>query len=115
MNFFPETYAVFGMLRDKDIAGVCRAMKGRISTWLAADLSVPRGANRRVLADALARAGITRDVFYFESPREAYAGARKRASENDRIVAFGSFHTVAEVMQAIEAERTASRRPRRES
>jgi dihydrofolate synthase/folylpolyglutamate synthase len=113
MNFFPETYAVFGMLRDKDIEGVCRAMKGQISTWLAADLSVPRGANGQVLAEALAGADVTAgDVFHFESPREAYAAARKRAGENDRIVAFGSFHTVAEVMQAIEAERAASRKPR---
>jgi dihydrofolate synthase/folylpolyglutamate synthase len=87
-------------------------MKGQISTWFAADLSVPRGADRQVLAGALARADVTGDVFYFENPREAYAEARKRASENDRIVAFGSFHTVAEVMQAIEAERTAIRGPR---
>src|SRR5256885_16986345 len=27
MGFYPETYAVFGMLRDKDIEGVCRALK----------------------------------------------------------------------------------------
>ncbi len=33
MGFFPRTYAVLGMLRDKDIAGVCRALGGRVSTW----------------------------------------------------------------------------------
>ena len=43
MGFYPETLAVFGMLRDKDIAGVCRAVKARISTWHAADLSVQIG------------------------------------------------------------------------
>jgi dihydrofolate synthase/folylpolyglutamate synthase len=115
MGFFPETYAVFGMLRDKDIPGVCRAMKGQISIWLAADLSVPRGANKKMLADALAGAGIAGDVFCFDGPREAYAEARKRANENDRIVAFGSFHTVAEIMQVIDAARTASRGARQGS
>lgn len=115
MGFSPETYAVFGMLRDKDIGGVCRAMKGQISTWFAADLSVPRGANKQVLADAFTGAGVSGDVLYFESPREAYAAARKRANENDRIVVFGSFHTVAEVMQAIEAARVASRKARQGS
>ena len=106
MGFYPETYAVFGMLRDKDIEGVCRALKDRISAWFAADLSVPRGAGARVLADTLARAGAAGDVLCFRNPREAYAAARKRANENDRIVVFGSFHTVADVMQGIEAART---------
>ena len=115
MGFFPETYAVFGMLRDKDIGGVCRAMRGQISTWLAADLSVPRGANKQVLADALAGAEVAGDVFYFKSPRDAYVEAKKRANENDRIVVFGSFHTVAEVMQEIDAVRTASRGARQGS
>jgi dihydrofolate synthase/folylpolyglutamate synthase len=105
MGFYPETYGVFGMLRDKDIEGVCRALKDRISAWFAADLSVPRGAGARALADALARAGAAGDVLCFRNPLEAYAAARKRANENDRIVVFGSFHTVADVMQWIEAAR----------
>ena len=105
MGFYPETHAVFAMLRDKDVEGVCRALKDTISTWFAADLSVPRGAGAQVLADALASAGAAGDVLCFMNPREAYAAARKRANENDRIVVFGSFHTVADVMQGIEAAR----------
>jgi len=115
MGFYAETYAVFGMLRDKDIDGVCRALKDRISTWFAADLSVPRGAAAQVLADALASAGAAGDVLCFRNPREAYAAAQKRANENDRIVVFGSFHTVAEVMQEIEASRTGIRGARQGS
>jgi len=114
MGFYPETYAVFGMLRDKDIDGVCRALKDRISTWFAADLSVPRGALARVLAEALASAGAAGDVLCFRNPLEAYAAARKRANDNDRIVVFGSFHTVADVMQGIEAARTEVRGARQE-
>jgi dihydrofolate synthase / folylpolyglutamate synthase len=106
MGFYPETYAVFGMLKDKDIEAVCRALKGRFSAWFAADLSVPRGASAAALADAIASAGAGGEVVCFEKPLAAYAAARKRAGENDRIVVFGSFHTVAEVMQGLEAERT---------
>jgi len=105
MGFYPDTYAVFGMLRDKDIDGVCRALKDRISIWFAAELSVPRGAGAQTLADALARAGVGGGVICCKNPLEAYAAAQKRASENDRIVVFGSFHTVADVMQGIEAAR----------
>src|SRR6266850_5842304 len=105
MGFFPESYAVFGMLRDKDIAGVCRALRGTISAWFLADLSVPRGAGAQTLADALSRVGVGGDVICCKNPLEAFAAARKRASENDRIVVFGSFHTVADIMQGIEAAR----------
>jgi dihydrofolate synthase / folylpolyglutamate synthase len=105
MGFYPETYAVFGMLRDKDVEGVCRALKGRFSAWFAADLSVPRGATAGTLADAIARAAAGGEVACFERPRDAYTAARKRARENDRIVVFGSFHTVAEIMQGSEARR----------
>jgi dihydrofolate synthase / folylpolyglutamate synthase len=105
MGFFPRTHAVFGMLRDKDVVGVCRAMQGRVSAWYAASLSVPRGASAETLVDALARAGEAREVARFENPLEAYAAAQSEADENDRIVVFGSFFTVAAVLQAIESAR----------
>lgn len=105
MGFYADTYAVFGMLKDKDIDGVCRALKDRFSAWFAADLAVPRGASARTLADSLARAEAGGEVVCFEKPLDAYAAARRRAGENDRIVVFGSFHTVAEVMQGFETER----------
>src|SRR5262249_12589520 len=106
MGFYPETRAVFGMLKDKDIAGVCQALKGSFSTWLVADLAVPRGATADALAEALRAAGAGGEVVRFRNPRDAYSAARKHSSENDRIVVFGSFHTVADVMQGIEAART---------
>jgi dihydrofolate synthase/folylpolyglutamate synthase len=103
MGFFPATHAVFGMLRDKDIPGVCAALRNSFSSWLLADLAVPRGATADTLARALEHSGAQGEVFLFGNPRDAYAAARKRADENDRIVVFGSFHTVADVMQGIEA------------
>jgi dihydrofolate synthase/folylpolyglutamate synthase len=98
MGFYPETYAVFGMLKDKDIAGVCSALAGRISTWFATSLAGPRGAGSAEVARAIAASGAGGDVLQFSSPQEAFAAARNRAGENDRIVVFGSFHTVAEIM-----------------
>ncbi len=98
MGFYPQTYAVLGMLRDKDIAGVCAALKGRISAWFAASLAGPRAASSAELARAIAASGAGGDVIEFASPAEAYAAARRKAGENDRIVVFGSFHTVAEIM-----------------
>lgn len=104
MGFFPDTYAVFGMLADKDIEGVCRALRGRFSAWHVASLPGPRGTDtarvEKVIVDSAAGGAVER----FASPREAYAAARRRANENDRIVVFGSFLTVADVQEAIHAE-----------
>ena len=102
MGFFQNTYAVFGMLRDKDVPGVCRALSGVISEWFLSDLSVPRGASAAMLASALMDSGATCRVRSHASPRQAYLAARKQANENDRIVVFGSFHTVADVAAGLD-------------
>ena len=95
------TAAVFGMLRDKDIAGVVKLLVRHIDRWYACTLPPPRGAQASELAQALRQAGVDR-VREFENPARAYAAACSAAAENDRIIVFGSFHTVADVIAARE-------------
>ena len=45
MGFFPFTYAVFGIMRDKDVDAVIAALKGRVDHWLVAALPGPRAAS----------------------------------------------------------------------
>ena len=97
-----STWAVFGMLRDKDIAGVVSLLATRMDHWLACTLPPPRGARSADLAQALRHAGVN-NVREFETPALAYATACSEAAENDRIVVFGSFHTVADVLAARES------------
>jgi dihydrofolate synthase/folylpolyglutamate synthase len=104
MAFHPETWAVFGMLSDKDIAGVIDRIKGRIDRWCTASLPGPRGMAAEALAQILAGHGIRVEASC-DSPADAYRTVRERAGENDRIVAFGSFLTVAGVLHAIDDER----------
>src|SRR5574340_794666 len=40
----PHTFAVFAMLRDKDMAGVAAALDAHIDPWLVAGIGGPRGA-----------------------------------------------------------------------
>jgi len=101
MGAFRVTHAVFGMLRDKDIAGVCAALRGRIDSWYAATLSGARGAEAAIMAEAVIATDPGADVQLFVSPRSAFEAAFKRAGGDDRIVAFGSFYTVAEVMASL--------------
>src|SRR5580698_2907644 len=102
MGYFRYTYAVFGAMRDKDIAGVLEHLKGEIDFWYVADLPLPRAASAEALERYLRECGVTdgadSSVTRFASPAEAFQDALKRATENDRIVVFGSFYTVAGVM-----------------
>jgi dihydrofolate synthase/folylpolyglutamate synthase len=101
MAFHPATWVVFGMMRDKDIAGVIDAMRHRVDHWLPASLPAPRGATAAELAEALSSTGVANIACTFASAADAFAHARSQAGENDRIVAFGSFITVADVLRAL--------------
>jgi len=105
MGFHPYTYAVFGAMEDKDVEGVIAHLKGRIDHWCVADLPLPRAASGEALATALLAADSSlaenegeHTVQSFATPALAFANAMSRAGENDRIVVFGSFLTVAGVM-----------------
>lgn len=101
MGLYSDNWAVFGMLRDKDIEGVVRLLAKHINHWMVCTLPPPRGAQAAELAQALRRAGAGVPRM-FENPALAYAAACSEAAENDRIVVFGSFHTVADVLAARE-------------
>jgi dihydrofolate synthase/folylpolyglutamate synthase len=102
MGFFPYTYAVFGAMGDKDVEGVVKQLKGEIDHWNVTSLPTPRAASTQALEAALREAGVEdgpdSSVSQFETPAAAFQDAVKRASENDRILVFGSFYTVAGVM-----------------
>lgn len=106
MGFHPYTYAVFGSMQDKDIDGVLAAMAEHVDHWCLTGLPSPRAATASELA---AKVQIMLEdkpdssehtVAIFDDPAQAFANAMSRAGENDRIVVFGSFLTVAGVMKA---------------
>ncbi len=96
----PHTWAVFAMLRDKDMAGVAAALDPLIDTWLVAGIAAPRGATTADLAQVLQNTGVRGTILTFENIAAALRHAYNAAGENDRIAAFGSFYTVAEAMAA---------------
>lgn len=110
MGFHPYTYAVFGMLADKDIDQVVRIMAPRIDRWYCATLSGPRGVSGEALKarvqaalDAWLQENPQHDeplaeVLSYDSPHEAFVAARQAAAVDDRIVTFGSFMTVGDVL-----------------
>jgi dihydrofolate synthase/folylpolyglutamate synthase len=94
-----RTFAVFSMLRDKDIAGVIEALKPHIDQWLVAPSEGPRGADAQYFVQALSRAGVTAPVAAFVDVSASWDAARDLAGEDDKIVVFGSFLTVSSFLR----------------
>lgn len=99
MGFHPRTYAVVGMLADKDIGSVVSALAPRVDRWHVAPLPGPRGASATRVRDAAIAAGVKADhIAMHDDVATALAAARGEADEADRIIVFGSFLTVASAL-----------------
>ena len=93
-----KTYAIIGMLADKDAQGVAQALSPQIDFWLCASLSGARGQSGSDLMAILNQQGIT-NTHAFSSVAEACHAVRQCAEASDTILVFGSFHTVAEFFE----------------
>lgn len=100
-----KTIAVFAMLGDKDIPGVISAVQPEIDSWYVADIDHPRGAPAQALKTFIAQTVPLANCLTFNNAADAYAQACIDAGENDKIIVFGSFFTVSDVLQAF-AQRT---------
>ncbi len=108
MGFHPYTLAIFGAMRDKDIEGILATMLRRVDRWFLCGLPLPRAATADQIASVLAFARSSRpatesvadaEVRQFDGPGDAWLAAAEAAGPDDRIVVFGSFHTVSGVMK----------------
>ena len=100
MSCSGRTLAVFGMLSDKDVEGVVQVMSPLIDNWFAAGLDGGRGLPADELVSRLIQAGVDRSIVSgYANPLAALGAARAEAREQDRILVFGSFHTVGAVLE----------------
>jgi dihydrofolate synthase/folylpolyglutamate synthase len=96
-----RTIAVCGMLRDKPVAGALQVMAPLVDAWHMAALTTGRGASAQVLSQAAADAGIRVPVMQHADPVGAWLAACAGAGPDDRIVVFGSFHTVGAILRQL--------------
>ena len=100
LPFAHTQHGVVGMMADKDMAGVLAPLHRLITKWYLTPLDNPRSASAAEIRSILLAQGVKTDMIdSFENPASAYAAARKNATESDRIVVFGSFLTVADVLK----------------
>ena len=91
--------AVFGVLGDKPVAEMARLLDACFGRWFLASLEGERGQSSAVLRETLLEAGIGAErMVVRDSPVAAFRAAREEAGKADRVVVFGSFHTVGDIM-----------------
>jgi dihydrofolate synthase/folylpolyglutamate synthase len=88
------------MLRDKPVVDVVRTLAPQVAHWHVAGLDGARAASAAEMQDALRQAGVAASVTAHAGIEEAYAAAKREATDADRIVVFGSFHTVGAILRA---------------
>jgi dihydrofolate synthase/folylpolyglutamate synthase len=105
MTGYRNTLAVFSMLKDKDVGAVARVLRGHVDHWLVAPLEGARALPVAELEQYLRAAGVTAPITLCANIAEACGRAYQMAGDGDRILAFGSFLTVAAAMTAVRARR----------
>jgi dihydrofolate synthase/folylpolyglutamate synthase len=95
-----QVRAVIGMLHDKDIGGTLACMESVVDSWYCAPLEGPRGATAEQLMAHLGEGKA------YASVVEAWHAAMADAKPEDTVLVCGSFHTVAHVMEVMDAGRT---------
>jgi dihydrofolate synthase/folylpolyglutamate synthase len=98
-----RTLAVCGILADKDAVSIAGILDSEIEGWWCATLEGARGRSGAELA-AVVRDQVAGEVHVADSVAAACAAAAAQADSQDRIVVFGSFHTVGPALDWLEAE-----------
>ena len=93
-----ETCAVVAMLKDKDIATSLSNIRTEIDRWYVAGLTVARGENANNIREIIQKIDPGKSVHEFTTVEEAWQQAVNQSSSTDRVVVFGSFHTVGAII-----------------
>ncbi len=98
-----KTIAVASVLEDKDWQSMVASLQSHIDYWFIAELAgISRAAKGQSLLKLLYNAG--GEGMLCESVETAFKSAVSKAEKTDNVLVFGSFHTVAKVLEFISME-----------
>ncbi len=98
-----RTVAICGILIDKDAVSIVNSMRERFAAWYFVDTTGERGRSAAKLAAAVA-ASLDVPVQIAATLDEACEAALTAAGPQDRVVIFGSFHTVGPALDWLESK-----------
>ncbi|HVV67900.1 MAG TPA: bifunctional tetrahydrofolate synthase/dihydrofolate synthase [Gammaproteobacteria bacterium] len=96
-----KTLAVVSILADKDIAGTLQPLLPYVDSWYVSGLAVARGVSSDTMLMQLRDLGV-KNCYKADSVAVAFQNVVAACGKTDRVLVFGSFHTVAEVLEAME-------------
>lgn len=96
-----RTFAVLGMLADKDTQAFATALDACVDRWFAATLPPPRGLDAAQLAQRVAPC-VHAEIETARSVEQACVAAQAAARPGDRVVVCGSFHAVGPALEWLE-------------
>jgi dihydrofolate synthase/folylpolyglutamate synthase len=104
MGFFPVTHAIFGVMADKDVGQMLARMNPLVDRWYFTDLPTDRAALASDVMQCWQAINTRQDVHHakaacFQSPEQALKAALEAANPTDRILVFGSFYAVGDILQ----------------
>jgi dihydrofolate synthase/folylpolyglutamate synthase len=94
--------AVCGILADKDAAAITAALRDCVDAWWCASIDGARGRSGEALAQVV-RNMVSVPVAHTDDVAAACAAAAAAANGGDRIIVFGSFHTVGPALDWLES------------
>jgi dihydrofolate synthase/folylpolyglutamate synthase len=101
-----RTYGIFAAMQDKDLTGVVAPFVDIVRHWFVTQASPDRGASAPSLAALLG--GLGAEVTAAADVPAACAAAQAAAQPGDRVLVFGSFHTVGAATAALRLYSAAS-------
>ena len=99
-----KTYFVFSILKEKDLPIIIKLFQEFTSEceWLISELNNPRAQKLTFIEKSLEKNNFILNSAH--SIKKAYELALNKATNNDRIVVFGSFYVISEIFEGNYAE-----------
>ncbi len=100
-----RTIAVLGILRDKAAERIIAAMAAVIDQWILATLGGQRGQSSQTLCGKITAVLPDAAPVCHDCPAHAWRDAICRAKARDRVVVFGSFYLVGDILAGLEGDK----------
>ncbi len=99
-----RTHAVFAVLSDKDAVGIVEQLGKCVDSWYLTEVESRRALPVADLATLTKDSVSASRIRCFSQVKLAYEEAYQRATPGDRILVFGSVHTVAPVLALLDQD-----------
>ena len=99
-----KTHAIVAMLKDKDIRESLSNVSDCIDDWTFTGLDVSRAEKPELLKAAVEEISPASDCNIISNLNQAWDHVYNKAEDDDRIVVFGSFHTVGAIIERLSSK-----------